>query len=121
MRRTAPTLALLLLILTACASGGSGSSSGSSSRVLTQEDLATVANTELYEAIQRLRPRWLQAYRGLVAGVVINGNPAPDGFAVLRTIEVRSVTRVQFRDASDATMRYGTGFPGGAIEVTLQR
>lgn len=54
--------ALLLLLVTvlvgACASGRS--QGGVDSRRITQEELTSVQVSTMYDAIQRLRPRWLQ-------------------------------------------------------------
>lgn len=44
----------------ACASGGSGGSSSGRSNILTREEILGAEATNLYDVVNRLRPRWLQ-------------------------------------------------------------
>lgn len=44
----------------ACASTGAGDSSSRRSNLLTREEILSAEATNLYDAINRLRPRWLQ-------------------------------------------------------------
>lgn len=109
--------------LAACASGGGGSSDGPrrSQNRITQEELVDYTTLNALDAIRRLRPRWLQA-RGATAGgsnepvAILDGARlgSPDALA---SVAVSDVSEMQYLSASDATMRYGTNFPGGAIEV----
>lgn len=57
--RTLTVVAVIGLALggTACAAGGGGS--GSDPNRLTAEQIGSVGVSNLYEAVQRLRPRWL--------------------------------------------------------------
>ena len=101
----------LLLLLLGCASSGE-SSSGSTRDTLTQADLQETSEETLYEAIQRLRPRWLRARGANLEGrtlpqVFVDGSPRGDA-SVLRQIRVLDVTDVRFLSASDAATRYGT-------------
>ena len=115
-----PVMTLLLaLVLASCASG-TGGSSGGNPDVLTMEELATVQSSNVYEAVQQLRPRWLRARDAReTVRVVVNG--APQGSVEeLRGISLGTVESLRYRDAREATMRYGTGFGGGAIEVTTR-
>ena len=70
MRASMPRLGLiacLFAVTTACASaGGSASSSSSSSRILTLQDVMDTQESDLYRAVERLRPNWLRA-RGSVS------------------------------------------------------
>jgi hypothetical protein len=112
--RYLPTL-LLCLVLAGCASGSTGGGGGGD--VLAAEDLATVSNLSLYDAIQRLRPRWLQPRAGQpLPRVMMNGSQM-GGVEVLRGMQATDVSSVRFLDARDATTRYGTGYTGGAIEL----
>ncbi|GBD32713.1 hypothetical protein HRbin33_01687 [bacterium HR33] len=92
---------------------------------LTQEEIAATQQGSLLEIIQRLRPAWLRT-RGQPflrnQGVVVY----LDGFRIggadaLRTISSQEVSEVRYLDASEATVRYGTGHPAGAIEVKSKR
>ena len=126
-RRT--TVALALLIVSgslACASSG-GTTTRGSRNVITLEELANEPSGTLYEAIQRLRPRWLQN-RGISNSRTLRPTPlqvyldnAPLGTTgSLRTISVTDVDRVEFMSANDATTRFGTGHDGGAIIVSTR-
>ena len=113
--------ALLLLLLGCASSGGSGSSS--SSGALTRVDLLETNDAYLYQAIERLRPRWLRARgtnfsgQSLVAQVFLNGSPRGE-ICVLRQIPVQDVSEVSFLSAIDAATRYGTlAGTGGVILV----
>lgn len=44
----------------ACASAGSGGSSSGRSNMLTREEIMGAEATNLYDVVNRLRPRWLQ-------------------------------------------------------------
>ena len=113
----------LLSGLAACASGGGGSSDGPrrSANRITQEELVEYSTLNALDAIRRLRPRWLQP-RGATAGGANEPVAILDGARLgnpqsLTAVSVSDIDSMQFLSAADATMRYGTNFPGGAIEV----
>ena len=120
-RRTTRMMLFLLALglsggLSACATGAGGSSGPSrSANRITQEELADFTTLSALDAIRRLRPRWLQVRGGtpvaMLDGARLGG---PDA---LRSVAVSDVASMQFLSASDATLRYGTNFPAGAIEV----
>ncbi|MBW3533591.1 MAG: hypothetical protein KY453_00015 [Gemmatimonadetes bacterium] len=113
-------LLALALGLGGCATTGTGSSRGSAN-LITMEELEPVANLSAYEAVQRLRPRWLQLRGGTdVPPVVFLDGSNMGGPDVLRSIQASTVQQILFRSGSDATTRYGTGFGGGTIEVTTR-
>ncbi|MEZ4414426.1 MAG: hypothetical protein R3E10_01605 [Gemmatimonadota bacterium] len=117
------TFALFSLLLLGCASGGGGGSSRSPN-VIRSGDLSEIPNGSAYDAIQRLRPRWLRT-RGMSS--VQSGSPdyaqvfidnAPSGsLEALRRVVVQDVDSIVYMSASDATTRYGTGYTGGLIQV----
>lgn len=116
--RRLPALVIALL-LAACASG-SGTPSGGSSTLLTAEDLDPVQNLSAYDAIQRLRPQWLQVRaNNPPPQVIMNGSPM-GGPEMLRSVQVSDLTSIRFRNGRDATTRYGTGYGGGAIELSAR-
>jgi hypothetical protein len=114
----------LTLGITACASGGGGTGGaprGSSTRIISEE-LATVAQLDLYTAVSRLRPQWLRpGTRGQLPEVIIDGSRQQGGTDALRNMRANEATELQFMSASDATTRYGTGFTAGAIIVSTRR
>lgn len=127
MRTTAGALLALAMTLpfAGCAST-SGTSGGGSSDDITREDLETVSAETAMEVVSLMRPRWLRARPARtindpepVVGVVIDGRPRGtlDDLAQVRR---EIIERITFMSAADATIRYGTGFTGGAIVVTTR-
>jgi hypothetical protein len=119
------------LLTAACASAaqsGVGQEGGQrSSSVVTAEELAAQPMNNLYDALQRLRPRWLVERGTTTLGtggnpvVVYLDNQRMGGVEELRNILLQTVHQVRYRDAADATTRYGTGHASGAIEITTKR
>ena len=114
-----------LTALTAgCASGGAGGerSTRRDPNVITAEELADYTNLTCLEVVRRLRPRWLQS-RGAEQNPVVYQDGARIGSAdrVLGNFSVNDVQSIRYRDASDATTRYGTGHGAGAIEISTRR
>lgn len=109
-----------------CASAGSSSAHGSAD-VLTAEEMDSWGAQDLLEVIQRLRPRWLMARRGvnfserLPVSVVVDGMRQDGSVEVLRRFRAGDVAEVRFLNAGDATTLYGLGMMSGAIVVTLKR
>jgi len=119
--RRLPVLVFVLL-LAACASGGSGGSSGGGgSNMLNAQDLEQVQNLSAYDAIQRLRPQWLNVRaNNPPPQIIMNGSPMGGGPEMLRTVQVSDLTAIRYRNGRDATTRYGTGYGGGAIELSAR-
>ena len=113
-----------MLLLMGCASGdGSGGTRGGRD-ILTAEELATVNETNLYDAIKRLRPMFLIS-RGATSlrlgestlpKVYLDGSPYGDA-ETLRSMPLVGIHEVRFMDARDATTMYGTGHTAGIIMV----
>ena len=133
-----------ILFLTALALGGvagCASSSGggaatqqsqqSSSRThgsrdrITQEELANIDVQNALQAVQRLRPQFLQTRggasqsitQGPVDIVVYVDQTKMGGPSTLAQIPISDVKEIQYLSATDATQRYGTGHGAGAIIV----
>ena len=100
----------------ACASGGGGDGPRRNPNLITQAELAEFSTQSALDAIRRLRPRWLQS-RGATSPVAILDGARLGDPDALRSINVSDIESIRYLNASDATMRYGTNFPGGAIEV----
>ena len=119
-------LALVLAALgpAACVSTPDGVSGGRQRNLITVEELEPFQQLTAYDAIQQLRPRWLQA-RGAM-NIRDSGQVYPrvsvDGVSrgemdQLRTISVHMIKEIRFLSAADATTRFGTGYAGGVIEI----
>ena len=96
--------------------------------VIVAQELANYSTMMLADAIRQLRPRWMNV-RGAPSiefggdrrvPVVVDGG-APQDWAILDSLRPDQVQSVRFHSAADATMRWGTGFPNGLIEVTSMR
>jgi len=92
--------------------------------MISPAELSEIPNGTAFEAVRRLRPRWLQT-RGVssprsgagdFARVFIDNAPV-GGIQALSRLAVQDVDSLVFMNASDATTRYGTGFTGGLIKV----
>ena len=118
--------AALALTLAGCAGAGGGAAAGgarrgSSTRIVADE-LATVAELDLFGAVNRLRPTWLRPQsRGTLPVVVVDGTPQAGGVDALRSMRAADVSELEYMNASDATTRYGTGYTAGAIIVSTRR
>lgn len=77
--------------------------------------------TSAYEAIQRLRPTWLQSRSGQVGPQVhVDGRPVAGGLQMLTSIRSTDCRELRFRNGRDATTLYGTNYSNGVIEVTTR-
>lgn len=127
MTRYALALATaLLLVTTACASTGGTTNSGSRD-IITQEELRSLDDVTAYRAIERLRPRWLRSRGpvslrggGALPSVFVDGSDHGE-LASLRRMSVTNIESIRFLSSSDATTRYGTGYPSGIIHVRSRR
>ena len=142
MASTVSSCLALIVFASACASGGGGGAStsttaetstaaipskrtsGSSRSVITAEELATANASTVYEAIERLRPQFLQSHgavsmQDMTADILVYmDNVRLGGVDVLRRIEPGQVQEIRYVNARDATTRYATGHGGGVIEAT---
>lgn len=140
MRKQLVSFAATMVVL-ACAGGSQGSgggaagptaATGTTSRrqgnVITAEEIARSSGSNALEVVRQLRSHWLTT-RG-VAGA---NDPGAGGIMVyvdgvrrgglesLEQIGIEQVGQIRFLDANNATTRYGTGHPNGAIEITTKR
>ena len=139
VERGGPSLTLLsscILAVAGCASAGSSTADtapadGSpdvlrasvpatgSLEVLTGDELRGTGAGNVWEAVRRLRPLWLQ--RGRAVPVVYVAGIPHGAIRTLQLMNVDQVRRVEFLNGRDATTRYGTGHSGGVILVDLDR
>lgn len=108
----------LVTLGAACASGGGGERGPRRDpNLITAEELADYHNLDCYDAVRRLRPRWLQSRAGDPT-VVRDGSRLGPASDYLAQIRVGQVASIRYLSATEATMRFGTGVNGGAIVVT---
>ena len=122
---------LLVLVLSGCGAAATAGGGGNSN--LITDELLREADPEglnVYQMLERHRPRWLRPTRGdtsfgNVAGgaagsdfarVVLNGAPYGD-VSDLRNLDTHAVESIEYMGGSDATTRFGTGYGGGVIIV----
>jgi len=109
----------LTLLAAACASGGGSGESGPrrNRNLITSEELTQVGEVgTAFDAIQRLRPNWLRG-RGTSSAKVFVDGVQMGGTGVLRNYRVGVIRECRFIPPADASMRFGTGYGGGVIEV----
>ncbi len=127
---------VLALVVSACASSPdtpfegesetSAAASRGNSRLIVRAQLEPLVGRSAYEAVETLNPRWLQtrgstpilgpSYARVVVDRTVRGE-----LADLYRISTNDIETMRYLSASDATTRYGTGYPGGVIEVTTRR
>ena len=99
------------------------------SDVITAEELEASSESNVYLAIQRLRPQWLRTRpRGSmrVSGpepvVVVYIDATRYGtLSSLQSLTVGGIYEIRRYDASEATNRFGTGHTNGAIVVRMSK
>jgi hypothetical protein len=95
-----------------------------SSNVLTAEELAKVDYTDLYQAVQRLRPSWLvarggQSMKSSTGSVAVYiGDSKFGDVSSLKQITMTDVKEARYMSPSEAQQRFGAGVRNGAIVVT---
>lgn len=128
---------MLVLGLSACASSASSGEETTAPRdargsrtLITRAQLQERGGDTAYQAIERLHRNWLQQNRrgaaslgeSTFARVVVDGNPRGqrDGFRELELMSANDIESIRYFSASAATIKWGTGYMGGAIEVTMR-
>lgn len=126
-RRVASLVLLLLVGVTGCASGASGGGGGGGGgSVLTEAEMAQWATRDLFDVVQRLRPRWLQSRAPVtVQGrqtltIILDGIRQDGGPELLRELRTSDIEEVRYLNARDATTRFGTDMTGGALIVVTK-
>ena len=127
--RLTPVL-ILIVLAASCAPATRASDTEeeprSSSTRLIRTDLMDSGERDIFDAISRLRPRWLQvrsvtSARGAAPIVVYRDNARMGGIGVLRGMRIEGVQEVRFIHATDATTRWGMGVGSGVIEIISHR
>ena len=122
--RYAATLLVLSVGLGGCASGGGPGQStlvrGDPDHII-ESELEPLYQMTAFEAVQRLRPRWLQTRTGQLPTVHVDGSIRTDGAEILRSLRTSDVQEMQHMNAADATTRFGSNYFSGLILVTTKR
>jgi hypothetical protein len=92
---------------------------------ITAEELATIDVQNALQAVQRLRPNFLQTHGGASSSitrgpqnvVVYVDQTRMGGPGTLADIPITDVKEIQYLNGTDATQRYGTGHGAGVIIV----
>jgi len=130
MRTLILAVTLAAVPLMACGTTGTTqrSGSGSSRNTITRAQLEAMPSMTVYQAIERYRRDWLRP-RGATLQtdtgrrfptVFMDGRPYGD-LEVLSQLGTEIVEEIRYMSASDATTRFGTGYPAGIIDVISRR
>ena len=128
------TLALALLLgglsVSGCVSSSSSKPTGARSDRyrITREELQAMPPGTAMDVVERLHRDWLRGRSATVTTstgrnyphVFVDGRPFGPTDTLL-SFETNSIEEIRFITPSDATTRYGTGYPGGIIEIILRR
>jgi len=120
MRSARIAVLALTLFATACATSGAGGDSGPrrNSSLITTEELVPLAGNTAYEAIQQLRPRWFNQRGGSPPVIFMDGSRQGSGdLESLHGFRVSNIREMRFIEPRDATLRFGTGFGSGVIDI----
>ena len=126
--------AVLIAAAPGCASSPAGAATSAtqqSSRQrgqrdrITSEELAAIDVQNALQAVQRLRPNFLQTRGGATMSitqgpqdvVVYVDQTKMGGPSTLAQIPITDVKEIQYLNGTDATQRYGTGHGAGTIIV----
>ena len=121
----APAAACLLVLTAACAARRSDSAAHPDRSLLTQQQLVEHHFNSAYEAIEALRPHWLQthgpnSFRTPGQVLVYQDDNLVGGVDELRSIMIPTVVYIRYYDAVQATARWGVGHTQGVIYVSTR-
>jgi hypothetical protein len=143
-------LPAIVVLAAACASSQSSSSPSASAaggtaaqatspaprrggqNLITTDEIQKTVASNAFDLVQKLRPQWLRsksmsvnpsatAGGGNTAAIVFLNDVRYGEIESLRSIEITSVRELKFLSAAEATTRWGTGYPGGAILVSANK
>ena len=126
VRRRFLSVAAIVFLTTACASGSTADTTGAlttrESNVITYGEMSQVPGiTTAWDAVQRLRPRFLRNSGPSTFGggpdnrAIVRIDEVDSGAPeVLRTLAIQSVKEIRYYSAVDATSRFG-GMHGRAV------
>jgi hypothetical protein len=102
-----------------------GAGATRNANVITREDIKGTNASNAYEAVSRLRPKFLNSHGATtfspndtgLPNVYLNHSLYGD-IESLRNIDVSSISEIHYYSAPEASTRFGRGNVSGAIEVT---
>ena len=94
------------------------------SNVITRDDIATVNVLNAYDAISRLRPKFLNSHGTTTLSGTDTGFPNVylnhqlyGDIQSLRNIDIHGISEIHYYSGPEASTRFGLGNVSGAIEV----
>lgn len=122
---------LLMPALLNCVTGAGASGSTDNPNVIVSQELSELRDTNVMDAIQRLRPQWLRvrsrpsrlASEGSATALPkVHIDSVPIGDAnELEQVRASEVLEIRYLSAADASTRFGTGYTSGVILITTVR
>ena len=117
----------LVFALSACATGGGPHSGGGHDpNTITADEVESSHEGNAYDVVRAIRPNMLttrgqSTFMNSDPGIVVflNGTQYGD-IQSLHRIPARDIDQIHFYSASEASLRHGTGYPEGVIEVTTK-
>jgi len=123
MRRFAVVLSLMVAVAS-CTHRQSGGVGSANSSVITREEIEHSKASTAYDAIQRLRARFLSS-RGQNS-IYLNPQTYPTVFldgqeygaiSSLRSVAANEVEEIRFFRGAEATTKFGAQYGGGVIQL----
>jgi hypothetical protein len=101
---------------------------GSNRNLITREQLEAMPSTTARDVIDRLHRDWLRGRGGTIQSatgrvypkVFVDSRPYGE-IDVLYGFGTETIEEIRYISASDATTRFGTGYPGGIINLIMRR
>ena len=124
--------AVVVAIGVGCSSGASTSGATGSARAPSEAEITSRAAeaSNALQIVQKLRPQMLQS-RGRFSPADSSGSATIPKVVVddvsygsvesLANVNAMAVREIRYLSAADATTRWGTGYPGGVILVSLKK
>lgn len=126
-------IALVSVSLTACSNSTFTAQStpvppgASTGNVLRRSEIKDAGVRDVYEAVQRFRPLYLNRVRdmssvnrGQSLVTVYMNDSFLGGIDMLRTVPIDAVTSIQYLSAAEATNRWGPKQPGAVIFISTR-
>jgi hypothetical protein len=122
MKRLQIIACVVVLFVMGCAGGGGVSDTGPRKQrnLITQDEIGAKDFRNTYEVIQALRPQMLRVRGSIGLAVFVNGIKMSNGTQSLYDISPSSVGEIRYLNSFDATARFGTDAPDGAISITTK-
>ncbi len=113
-----------------CATTGSAPGVRRDSNLITEQEIAAISATNAFEAVEKLRPRFLHSRGRNLSGSdsglpdVYLGSQRYGDVSSLHNIAATDVREIRFYNAAEAATKFGMQAPNGVngvIELTLKK